>query len=176
MKISWLTCPSRGARKLRHSFSITGTWMVCESPWVQKHRNFWEGSIKRLLAQNNDKEPAAILFPHFCETTDQKHCGFKRAYFQNGRSQSTTRGSSRKTERRVQSLETQSPQGLLLISPSFNCSEAIVTAVCKTVLSSKDAEIWHVWIRFACSVCSGNKRASNFKLFLLSLNIYWILV
>lgn len=33
-----------------------------ESPWVQKHRSFWEEKIHRLLAQCDDKEIAAILF------------------------------------------------------------------------------------------------------------------
>ena len=60
-QLSSLTWPSRGARKLKHSFNITGTWTVWESPWVQKHRSFWYGNINRLLAQYKDKGLAAIL-------------------------------------------------------------------------------------------------------------------
>lgn len=79
-----------------------------------------------------------FVFSYLYETTDQKYCGFKRAYFQNGGSQNTARGSSRKAERGVQSLETQSPQGLLLNRTSFNCSEGTVIAVFETVISKQD--------------------------------------
>lgn len=75
-----LTCPSRGARKLRHSFNITGTWTVCESPWVQKYRNFWEGNKHRLLAQNDKELAAIIVFVTSCVKPLTKNC-FKRAYF-----------------------------------------------------------------------------------------------
>ena len=63
-----------------------------------------------------------FVFSYFMKRLTSKICGFKRAYFQNGGSQNAARGSSRKTERGVQSLETQSPQGLLLNRSSFNCS------------------------------------------------------
>ena len=120
-QLSSLTWPSRGARKLKHSFNITGTWTVWESPWVQKHRSFWYGNINRLLAQYKDKGLAAILLTvgvtyeatsfWWRSTADMIYRSPKRAHFQNGDCQSTPRWPSGKIARRTQSLEARSSKG-----------------------------------------------------------------
>ena len=120
-QLSSLTWPSRGARKLKHSFNITGTWTVWESPWVQKHRSFWYGNINRLLAQYKDKGLAAILLVvqviyeaasfWWRSTADMIYRSPKRAHFQNGDCQSTPRWPSGKIARRTQSLEARSSKG-----------------------------------------------------------------
>ena len=138
VKISWLTCPSRGARKLRHSFSITGTWMVCESPWVQKHRNFWEGSIKRLLAQNDDKKLAAILFSLFVWNDWPETLRIQARLLSKWRQlERSSWIQSKDWKRSTKPGNTITPR--FAIKPYFfNCSEGIVIAVVKTVISKQD--------------------------------------